>query len=157
VSVSTSDLVQDHAQLDGRRRTLELHTDHLGVAHQTHGLIATGDDASALMVSHASALESSLAEAERKTNVQKIRRGRPILSLTFDHSSVGVFRSRLRDLYAKAVGLEAAYISRYFNSLTNPTLRTVFDYTNAQVNTMRTSRFDPHIALIASVEGAAGK
>lgn len=69
--ITSSTIIEDAAQIDGRRRIRELHVDHVGGVHEVSYLAGAADNAAAMLPVRAALIESQLAAAEIAENVQE--------------------------------------------------------------------------------------
>lgn len=73
--IVTSVIARDHAQVDGRRKITEWHTDHFGVVHERRYIADAGQDVEAGLAAAAQQIEEQLAAAELEANLQEIEGG----------------------------------------------------------------------------------
>ena len=69
--ITSSTIVSDATQVDGRRRVLERHTDHVGGIHDVSYLASAGDDVSLMLPIRAALIEDQLAAAEIAANLEE--------------------------------------------------------------------------------------
>jgi len=67
-----STVIADAPQVDGRRRLVEAHTDHLGKAHRYGPVWVSADyDAQTGLTAHAAQIEAQLADVEIEANIEE--------------------------------------------------------------------------------------
>jgi hypothetical protein len=72
MAIVQSRLVEDRAQVDGRRQVWEQHVDQLGVAHDVFYMAEKGDDAVATMQARVPLVEAQLAAEELAANLAEV-------------------------------------------------------------------------------------
>ena len=155
MSITTSVIVEDHAQIDGRRAVRERHTDHLGVFHFASYLAQAADNASTIMAARVAILEAHLAATEMAQNIAFIMVG-AYGSVTTNHISVADARAAIRALYQTGSGEIIGRLAGYLLTLSDATLRTLFSMTQSQVNQLKT-RLQGKVDALNAVLTAVGE
>lgn len=72
MSIVNSEILEDRAQVDGRRHVRERHTDHLGQTYEVSYMAEAGADVAATMAARVPILEAQLAELELAANESEV-------------------------------------------------------------------------------------
>lgn len=67
--IVSSIITEDAAQIDGRRRIAERHSDHIGGIHEVLYIAESGADASLMLPIRAALIEGQLTAAEIEANI----------------------------------------------------------------------------------------
>jgi hypothetical protein len=156
MSIVSSTVTVEHAQIDGRRWARETHTDHLGVQHIFDYLSEVGADTAAILSARAAGLPGQLAAQEISQNIQAVKSLGSLASPTFQHSTAGANAAALREAYGAMAQQEAIMTGDYLNTLTNGQLAAAFGITTGQAQTLRTNKMAPAAAVAASIRAEAG-
>jgi len=157
MSIVSSTVAVEHAQIDGRRWARETHTDHLGIQHIFDYLSEVGADTAAILAARAAALPGQLAAQEIGQNTQEVKTLGSLATPTFKHSTVPANASALREAYRAMVQQEAIMTGDYLNTLTNGQIAAAFGITTGQAATLRTNKLAPAAALATSIRAEAGQ
>lgn len=120
--ISTSIVRFDSRQADGRRLIEEQHLDHVGVPHLTSYLAAATHDTASSLTANAAAWATQLAQEELARNEDALGLRPP----TFTHATAGQFRTRLRQQFQAATGLDVGRFATFFLTLTDAQLQALF-------------------------------
>ena len=138
-TITSSVVVTDQAQHDGRRWIHERHTDSLGKTYEYWWMAEIGAVATAQLAGHATQLLSDLAIAEIAANtLAALNQGVP--ALTFNYSTTAQGIVALQAFWQAATGWPAAQMGNYINSLALPdaTLENIFGVTaGAQLTALK--------------------
>lgn len=152
--IVSSAVIEDAAQIDGRRFITERHTDHLAMHQFVRYLADAGADVTAALSARVAMLDGHSREGEIALNVQRVLAGQPAATLTTAYSTFDQLRVVLRALYQAGSGEVIGRMAVFFQSLTDAQLRSVFSITQGQVAGLRTrlqARIDALNALLALV------
>ena len=69
--IATSQIIEDHAQADGRRHVRERHTDQLGGVHEVAYMAEVGANTSTIMAARVASLDAQLQSSELAANVSE--------------------------------------------------------------------------------------
>lgn len=69
--ITSSVIIEDAIQIDGRRRITERHADHLGGVHNVSYIAEAGADAALMLPTRALLIEDQLAAAEIAANIEE--------------------------------------------------------------------------------------
>ncbi len=155
MAIVNSQSVGDSAQIDGRRRITEAHTDHLGLVHLRTYLADAGFDVVAQLAARAGELEVGLADDEFRRNLRRILQ-RAAGGVTAQHLTLAQLRQRLRAFYQQAQPLEVCLLATFFLTLTNAQLQTMFEVTAGQVAALRT-RLQARADITTALDSAIGE
>jgi hypothetical protein len=156
MSIVSSETVSTSVQRDGRRYVVERHVDHLGVEHLRTWLAGAADNLAAALAAYAAILVEILRQREITANIADILINGSLATVTFQHSTAAENRTELREAYRTASRTEAIFIGDFLNSLTNAQLQAAFSLTNAQVNSLRTTKLQPAADAAAIIRAATG-
>jgi hypothetical protein len=137
VSIVTSIIVEDRAQIDGRRAVRERHTDHLGAVADVSYLAEADANAAAIMTARVPLLEAGAASTEMARNIAFIVVGE-YEQVTANYITVADARATIRALYQTENGEIIGRLAGFLLTLTDAVLRTLFNMTQAQVNQLKT-------------------
>ena len=145
-----------HPQADGRRWVHERHTDHLGVIHPRAWLAAAAENLDTAMAAYAVLLVALLREAEINRNIAAVLADGRLAVTTTQHSTAAENFAELRSRYASMTRVEAIFAGDFLGSLTDAQLRTAFSMTQAQVNSLRTSKLTPATNAATTIRATTG-
>lgn len=153
--ITSSEIIEDRAQIDGRRSIRERHTDDLGAMHHVSYLAEAAADVSAAMTARVPQIEAALVESEHEANLAAV--GDSGNGATFKYTTQAQFLVRLRVLYTLSTGLRACFIGRWFHlaSLSDVVLRNLFGITQGQVAGLRT-KFSNQNTLLTNLAAENG-
>ena len=139
MSITSSVIIEDQSQVDGRRHVRERHTDHLGVFHFVSYVAASGFDATTALAATAVSLVTQLREREILRNMA-IALGAADGVTSFQHSTGTQNATALRELY-KISTKEAAlrlgwYVWNY--GLTDAQYKNFWGINDAQLVLLKT-------------------
>ena len=145
-----------HAQKDGRRYVVEVHTDAQGEFSRVEYLAPIGADYNAIATAREPVLITSLADQEARSAVDENRQG----STRFQ--TAPEMLARIRGRYLQSVGEETCQIARWFVArlsegwITNAQCQTAFGVNPAGWSGIN-GRIDTFANSITSVESAVGE
>jgi hypothetical protein len=70
--IVSSQIVDDKAQVDGRRHVIEQHVDHVGGMTRVSYMAEAGADANAMLTTRAALIDAAAAAAELAANVEEV-------------------------------------------------------------------------------------
>lgn len=145
--ITSSQIVEDRAQADGRRSVRERHTDDLGETFHVSYLAEAGANVSAIMSGRVAVLEGLLKEAEIARNVSRALDGFTN-GFTFRWSTANENLAAMRELYRTATKWELLTLAHvlHHQNLSNAQIDGLFGTSN---NTQRTAVRDKLAALDA--------
>lgn len=109
------------------------------------------------LLAHATRLLESLVEIELNSALSLIAKdGSLAIVPPLVYTTVGDVRIALRSFYLSATMLESVMLGDYLNSLADATLRNLFNFTQAQVNNLRTNKLSPAATIAANIRAASG-
>jgi len=144
MSIVSSVIAEDRAQVDGRRSVRERHTDHLGAVEEVSYLAEAEDDAAAVMATRVTRLEQQAADREMTRNIAFIVVGE-YDRITTEYITVSDARATIRALYQTESGEIIGRLAGFLLTQTDAVLRALFSMTQAQVNQLKTrmqAKFD---------------
>lgn len=146
-AIVSSVIVEDSAQIDGRRYIRERHTDSFGVVMEVLYLGAANTNAAAVMAARVASLEESQKQNEISANVANaLSDDTP--APTFRYSTAADLSAELRRLYKTARGRDAFRLGWYIES---------FDLTNAQLRNLFGIQAGQEAAVNAKLDDFAAK
>ena len=151
MSIVSSQVVEDHAQRDGRRAVREHHTDHLGVVHAVSYLAEAAADVQTALAARAPQITQVLADAEIARSMSAIYDGN-FAAVTAQHATLADIRAAIRVAYQTETGERIGRLAGFLLTLTDAQLRTLFNMTQTQVNQLKTrlqSKVDTMTALLS--------
>lgn len=151
MSIVSSQVVEDHAQRDGRRAVREHHTDHLGVVHAVSYLAEAAADVQTALAARAPQITQVLADAEIARSMSAIYDGN-YAAVTAQHATLADIRAAIRVAYQTETGERIGRLAGFLLTLTDAQLRTLFNMTQTQVNQLKTrlqSKVDTMTALLS--------
>lgn len=96
MAITSSQIIEDQVQKDGRRSIRERHTDHLDTAHFVQYIAESGMDVNAIMIARVPSLNTMLIENEEQKLISKFEEEHSDPTLyTFNHTTKQVFLRRL--------------------------------------------------------------
>src|SRR3990167_5429163 len=113
--ITSSTIIEDSIQADGRRFIRERHTDHLGVFHEISYLAESTANAETAMTARVTQIVEQLKQAEINANMSKSLNAE--LVFTFNHSTVAENRTALRGLFKTATKWELLTLGWVINAL----------------------------------------
>lgn len=139
-TITSSVIVEDAAQKDGRRYITERHTDHVGGTYEVRYIALAAADVNATMTARVATIEAELAENEIRKNLDNAVSDGSFVAPTTVHCTVAQIRARLRELYQTPSGWKAVCLGRYINSLglTDQQLSSLFGVNGAQLTALKT-------------------
>ena len=152
MAIVASVIVEDRAQIDGRRSIIERHTDHLGVPQMLHYLAESGADVNAAMLARVAALGQAAADAEMVQNIAHIMVG-DYGKVTTQYVTVADARAVLRAIYQTGSGEVIGRMAGYLLTLPDSQLRSIFNMTQAEVNQLKPrlqARYDALLAVLTA-------
>lgn len=152
----TSTFTQGLPQKDGRIYVHETHTDDYGRKYSYTWLGSVGDNVSAKLAAHATALANQLRDAEIDNNVAEIKFKGSLATYSLEYSTVTQNFVAVREAYKQSSQYEAIMIGDFFASLTDTQLRNLFSYTQAQVDALRTNKLTPAANAAATIRATTG-
>jgi hypothetical protein len=136
--ITTSTILWDQAQADGRRYIRERHVDHLAIAHLIDYLAPAGADVNAILAARAVALVDDLAQEEIAADLAAIYVAGPLAVVTTNHVTLSDVRTALRNAYKTVTREQAFALGAFLNTLTNTQLGNLFGVSGAQLTALRT-------------------
>lgn len=154
-SITSSTIIEDHAQADGRRRVAELHADDQGETHRVTYLAAAGADVQATANARQTTILAQLRDNEIAANIAKALNGET--TFTFRYSTVNENLVALREAFRSATRWELLTLAWVIDgqNLSDNQLRTLFGVTSPQLPALKTklanlaTKYDEGQALIA--------
>jgi uncharacterized protein YciI len=136
MAITSSQILEDRAQVDGRRHVRERHTDHLTRQHDVTYMAAAGADVNATMTARVATIEAQLKQNEIDANLAKALNGETD-TFTFQHSTGNENLIALRALFKSSTKWELVTLAHvlHHQNLTNNQLDTLFGTTNATERT----------------------
>lgn len=156
MSIVTSVILSDYPQRDGRRSIHERHTDHTGVSYDVHYVGPNALDVQAAMATGAQRLAAYLARSEVSSNIRRVIADGRFAVVRVIHSTTAQNIAALRSEYREASRETSVMIGDFLSSLTDTQLRSIFNMTQAQVDSLRTNRLTPAAALADSLRSSGG-
>jgi hypothetical protein len=156
-TISSSQIIEDVKQVDGRRWILERHIDNAGIERLVRYLAAAGDDTAALLATHAAQVAANLAAGEVAANVAVVTALGSAATPTFTYSTVAQNAAGLREAYRGATRIDAVMVGDYLDTLSSAQLQAAFGLTAGQVATLKTNKLDPAASLATQVRVVAGQ
>lgn len=157
MSIVSSTIVEDAAQVDGRRYIRERHVDHLGTVIEVLYLGAANTDANAVMLARVPSIEVGQTQNEIHANVANaLSDDEP--APTFNYSTQNQFAAELRQVYKTATRRDAYRIGWYIESfnLTNNQLQNLFGIGAGQVAAAQ-AKLDDLAAKYEAMQVAVGQ
>lgn len=154
--IVSSVIAETALQRDGRRYVREHHTDHLGALWPRSYLAGAADDLTVAMAAYAVILVDQLRDAEIARNIAAVLADGRNAATTTLYSTAAENFAALRERYAGMTRTEAIFAGDFLASLTDAQLRTAFGMTQAQVNSLRTSKLTPATNAAATIRAATG-
>ena len=153
--ITSSVIIEDAVQIDGRRHCAERHTDHLGLAHVVRYMAEAGADVAAAMSARVAQLDAQLVGQELQKDLALILSG-DYAEVTAQYASLSDVRAFLRAFYSTATGEQVGRMAGFLLTLTDAQLRTLFNMTQTQVNQLKT-RLQARVDALNAVLTAAGE
>lgn len=144
MAISSSIIIEDSAQPDGRRWIRERHTDHLGATHDVVYMAESATNASEVMSNRVASILSQLKQAEINANMAKALNGE--LTFIFNHSTVAENRTVLRELFMVSTKWELTTLAWVIHelSLSDTQLKNLFGVNDAQLPALKTKLLNQH-------------
>jgi len=144
-----------HAQADGRRYVLEIHSDGIGEVWRREYLSRDTDDLTAIAAARAVVLEARLAEEEIESAIEEDR------APAMRFQTGAAFLARLRGLYRNGRAEKLARIARWIRrriiagDVTETQVQNAFGLTNPQWNALKSKMqaLDEALQLVDEAEG----
>lgn len=156
MSIVSSVIAEDRAQIDGRRSVRERHTDHLGLVEDVSYLAVAQADVSAAMAARVQRLEQQAAEVEMARNIAFIMAGEYGL-VTTNYITVTDARAAIRALYQTGSGEIIGRLAGYLLTLTNAQLQALFNVTAGAQTTQLRQRLQSKVDALNAVLTAVGE
>lgn len=152
--ITSSIIVEDSAQNDGRRSIREKHIDHLGVNHFVTYLAESGTDEEANLANRVAQIEENLKQSEINSNVSKALNGE--LTFTFNHSTVAQNRTAIREVFRTATRWELITLGWVIHTLnlSDTQLKNLFGVSDANLPALKTklsnlaTRYEEALTLV---------
>ncbi len=157
MTITSSVIESTLTQKDGRAWVHEVHTDHLARKWDRNYLAAAGFNTAAALSAYAVQLDADLTAAEIAANIASITALGSLATTTTIYSTLTANFAALRAAYQTATKIEAVMQGDFLSSLTNAQLMAAFSMTNAQVNSLRTSKLTPAASLATSIRATVGQ
>ena len=140
MAITSSTIIEDIAQVDGRRHVCERHVDHAGLIHFIRYMAEAAANISATMAARVASIEAELKERELRRAVRAALEDGPAVQPTLNWSTNTEFGLALRAFYQTSTQRDACRIGWYVTqfNLTDNQLRTFFGLTAQQVTAART-------------------
>lgn len=95
MTITSSQIIEDSPQTDGRRWITEEHTDHLGGKHRINYMAEGDADANAIMSIRVAGIEESLADNEETVAIEQAYNGVDPIMFSPEFTTVKKFFKRL--------------------------------------------------------------
>lgn len=138
MSITTSTIIEDLAQVDGRRHVRERHVDHLGGQHFVSYIADSGDNATTAMNTRVSNIEAELKQSEINANLAKALNGETD-TFIFQHSTANENLAALRELFKASTKWELITLAHvlHHQNLSNAQIRGLFGVSAGQEQTVK--------------------
>ncbi len=156
MTIASSVILSDQAQVDGRRWITERHTDSNTVQYLRTYLAQANDDTNAALAAYAIALESTLEQAEIASNIMDVATNGSLATPVLRFTTAAQNFAALRAVYQFATQVLAIMVGDFLSTLTNGQLQTAFNLTSGQVATLRTNKLTPAASTAATIRAASG-
>lgn len=153
--ITSSTIAEDRPQLDGRRYVTERHVDHVSVIHWIRYMAEVGADVLATALARASQLNQNLIDQELSKDIAAILDNR-YADVTAQYAAVADVRAALRAFYQTASGQDVGRMAGYLLTLSDAQLRTLFNMTQGQVDTLKV-RLQARVDALTAVLTATGE
>lgn len=142
MSITSSQIITDQAQADGRRHILERHTDHLSVLHHVSYLAEVGTNANTVLAARVPFILEQLKAHEINANIATALNAG--LVFTFNHSTVAENRTALRELFKTATKWELMTLGWVINemNLSDNQLKNLFEVDDAGLPALKAKLSD---------------
>lgn len=154
--IVSSSIIEDCAQIDGRRWVTEQHVDQLSIAHAYTYLAAAAEDAVAAMNARVPLINAMLTAGEIEGNVSAVLALGSAASYTLNFSTAAQNFAALRAAYQTATQQQAVMVADFLNSLSDTVLENAFGLSLVQVTALRTSKLAPAATTAAAIRAATG-
>lgn len=114
------------------------------------------EDASARLAVMKTAREAERGVMEIASNLRQVATLGKFAVVTFLSSTVAENVAALREAYLTATDIQCIWTGEYLSTLTDAQLRTAFNMTQAQVNSLRTNKLTPAANTAATIRAATG-
>lgn len=156
MAITSSAIIEDRAQIDGRRWITERHTDNLGIQRFVQYLAEAGADVQAAMSERLTQFIADIKKREIDRAIANALEDGPAVSPTLNWNTNTEFGLALREFYKTANQRNACRIGWYVTqfNLTDNQLRTFFGLTAGQVTAARAklnALSDQYTSLLAAV------
>lgn len=145
-------------QKDGSKTVHEVHTDLIGLTHDIVYTAAAGDDLNAAMATHANNLGNSLANnevASNLSNAETLGKNANGINVTI-YSTAAQNIAALTAAWPTMLNIQAIFVGEYLSTLSDAVLQSVFGWSPAYEQTVRTNFLTPYATLAASIRTATG-
>jgi hypothetical protein len=132
MTISTSTIVEDRAQRDGRRHVTERHVDHVGVVFLIPYMGEAGANVNTLMAARVAILEAAAIANELEQLIATLPP-----NPTLNYATIGQAGTLIRNRFKDARGLEAGRIAVWLLARTDAQLRNAFGMTQGQVDALK--------------------
>lgn len=153
--IVSSIIVVDRSQVDGRRKIVEHHTDHVGVVHVLRYMIAAGGNAGAGLATRAAELLERLEAQEIIRHVTAVSERGSAAVIVLVHVTAAQAREALREALREARGIVLANLAEFCLTLSNAQLQSLFGVAaEAETTALRArlqAKVDKRDALLAEV------
>lgn len=153
--IVSSIIETDRAQAGGRRKIVEVHTDHVGGRHLRRYLALAGDNVSAGLAAAAATIETQLRDGELDRLLDVIEALGAAAVIAFVHATAAQLRTAMRARFRLAKGIILANLAAFCLTLTNAQLQSLFGVAAGAKTTDLRSRLqakvDKRDALLAEV------
>jgi len=153
--ITSSVIVEDAVQVDGRRHCAERHTDHLAVQYFVRYMAEVGADVAAAMAARVPQLDAQLVEQELQKDLALILSGN-YAGVTAQYAAIADVRAFLRAFYQTATGEQVGRMAGFLLTLTDAQLRTLFNMTQTQVIQLKL-RLQARVDALNAVLTAVGE
>ena len=156
MSIVSSVIAEDRAQIDGRRSIRERHTDHLGLIEEISYLAEAGADVASAMAARVSQLDARAVDAEMARNIAFIMVG-DYAKVTTNYVTVSDARAAIRALYSTGSGEIIGRLAGYLLTLTNGQLQALFNVSAGSQTTQLRARLQAKVDALNVVLTAVGE
>lgn len=153
--IVSSVIVSDRAQVDGRRKITEHHTDHVGVVHVLRYILSADQTATDGLSARAANIVSRLAKQELLQHVALVSEIGSSAVIILVHVTAAQARQALRDALRDAKGIVLANLAEFCLTLSDAQLQNLFGVSAGAQTTALRSRLQVKVgkrnALLAEV------
>lgn len=137
MTIVSSLVAKDIVRRDGRRDTVERHTDHLGIAHPISYMAEPRQDTAPLLAQHAVEKANSLRNNELEQARDSLEGGADPSTVTVKHSTRNQMRRFLLRHFLRSEARAAIRVIRLIDSLTDRELRNLLNIGQARIDAIR--------------------